>query len=217
MKNKQTPHRKVPGIEPTTFLLTNAPPCRPGGNQHVQTGYRQKESQFFKCNIILRPGGKEGGAFAHFSIFNHPFNPVKIPLRKPFKGNSLDTAQRTGAGPVCCNTLHCHLEQLFSFFSSVWFMQLLYWRAGGGGGGGGGEGEFGRWVARVGRRGSGYSTYRSEKKAVIIGGGKPKYVPVRKFRDEVREAKKPALNIYGLAIYFIFQPSNIYPIRQNTI
>lgn len=81
----------------------------------------------------------------------------------------------------------------------------------------GGEGEFGRWVARAGTRGSRYSTYRPPKKALIIGGGEPKYVPVRKFRDEVREAKKPTLNIYGLAIYFIFQPSNIYPIRQNTI
>lgn len=56
-----------------------------------------------------------------------------------------------------------------------------------------------------------------KKKALIIGGGEPKYVPVRKFRDEVREAKNPTLNIYGLAIYFIFQPSNVYPIRQNTI
>lgn len=52
---------------------------------------------------------------------------------------------------------------------------------------------------------------QTEKKAVIIGGGEPKYVPVRKFRDEVREAKKPALNIYGLAIYFYFSTFQYLP------
>lgn len=148
----------------------------------------QKEVAFLASSQERK---RQASALCTFLIVG-PFNPFKTAL-EPFKGISLDVAPGKGVVPAYRNILHCHLEQLFTFFFFSAHSGLYSYYT---------EGQ-----KKGGRDKQTQKQREQTENAVIIrertdtNAANALCPKVLRWGEEVQ---KPALNIYSASTFFFF-------------